>query len=136
VVLPVAKFYFSLDEALAAQSANGYTVEAGGEGADDIIHMGDFIAWNESLPYARRPEIPELAASINRELYAVDVTFAVNSAGMVRTAKAQRADPDTARVKQDAQDAIENMHFRPKFANGRGYRTRDVTMRYLYPPPL
>lgn len=136
VVLPEPKFYFSIEEALQAQSAYGYTVQAGAEGADDVIHMGDFIAWNESLPYARRPEIPQLAASVSTELYVIEMKFTIDSVGNVRTPRPQSAEPDNARVRRNAKDAIEEMQFRPKFANGRGYRTRDVTMRYLYPPPL
>ena len=136
LVLPEPKFYFSLDQAFAAQSAYGYTVQSGVDDAEDSIHMGDFIAWNESLPYARRPEIPELTASVSTELYAVEVSFAIDSVGNVRTARAQWAEPDRVRIRRDAQDAIEEMQFRPKFANGRGYRARNVTMRYLYPPPL
>lgn len=135
-VLPAPEFYFSMDEALAAQDAYGYTVEPGGEDSDDVIHMGDFVAWNESLPYAGRPEIPELASSVSRELYAVDVTFSIDSVGNVRTARAQQAEPDEVRIRVNAQNAIEAMQFRPKFGNGRGYRARDVTMRYLYPPPF
>jgi len=136
VVLPEAEFHFSVDEALAAQSAYGYTFESGGEDNDDVIHLGDFIAWNESLPYARRPEIPELASSVNRELYVVELQFSIDSIGNVRIPKVQQAEPDTTRVRRNAIDAIEDMQFRPEFANGRGYRTRNVTMRYFYPPPL
>ena len=136
LVLPESDFYFSIDEALAAQTIYGYTVGAQAEDTDDVIHLGDFIAWDESLPALRRPEIPELASTVGRELYAVEVRFTINSIGRVRSPRVEQSEPDQARVKRNAKDAIEAMQFRPKFSNGRGYRTRNVTMRYLYPPPL
>jgi hypothetical protein len=134
IVLPEPIFYTSIDEAIDAQTAYGYTVTPADDG--EQIHMGEYIAWNESLPYARRPQIPDEASSIATELYVVEVEFNISSQGEVRTPDAQWADPDVVRVRRDAQDAIEDMQFRPRFYDGRWRRVRDVTMRYLYPPKL
>jgi hypothetical protein len=136
VVLPETQFYTSLDQALASQIEYGYTVSPGAEDGDTVVHMGDFIAWNESLPFARRPELPEQASSINTELRAVELRFTINSRGKTRNPKTLAAEPDTATVKRDAQDAVREMQFRPKFVQRRWRRIEDVTMRYLYPPPL
>ena len=136
VVLPVAQFHLSLDAALEAQSGYGYTVVPGEGDNDAVVHMGDFIAWNESLPFARRPQLPEQASGLNTELSVADVRFTINSRGKTRNPRVQAADPDTARVSRDTQEAIKKMQFRPKFVQRRWRRIENVTMRYLYPPPF
>ena len=138
VVLPVAQYHLSLGQALAQQAADGYTVtpSAGnGEGNHKSVHMGDFVAWNESLPSARRPAMPELAVVLDTGLNTVQVRFSIDSVGKSRTPHTEQAVPDSARVHHDAQEAIEDMQFRPGFINGRWRRIGDVTMRYMYPPP-
>lgn len=134
VVLPVNQFHLSVEEALAQQSANGYFIEPAGENRDESIHMENFIAWNESLPYARRPAMPELARSAVEQLNTVEVLFSINSRGKSNDAEVQASNPDTVRVRVDARDAVEEMQFRPRFVNGRWRRVEDVTMQYLYPP--
>ena len=140
VVLPVAQFHLSLDAAIAQQEYSGYRVEASTEnetGPDDAIHLGDFIALNESLPFARRPEPPELALPIATEPNAVvELRFRIDSVGKSRSPRIEQSTPDLARVQRDAKDAIESMQFRPRFERGRWRAIRNVTMRYLYPPPM
>jgi len=140
VVLPVAQFHLSLDAAIAQQEYSGYRVEASTEnetGPDDAIHLGDFIALNESLPFARRPESPELALPIATEPNAVvELRFRIDSVGKSRSPRIEQSTPDLARVQRDAKDAIESMQFRPRFERGRWRAIRNVTMRYLYPPPM
>ena len=80
VVLPVAQYHLSIDAAVAAQTAYGYVVTPGQDG-DDTVHLGDYIAWNESLPVARRPEIPEYASSVTTQLRRVDLEFNISSRG-------------------------------------------------------
>lgn len=133
IVLPANQFHRSIEEALAQQAEQGYRVESGDENADELVHMGDFIAWNESLPFTRRPAMPGLVASAIEELNIVQLVFSINSRGKTLNAKAQEAEPDTARVKRDARDAAEDMLFRPRFVQGKRRRVEDVTMRYLYP---
>lgn len=135
IVLPVSEFYFSLAEAVAAQNAYGYRISFD-EDDKEIVHMGTYVAWSESVPYAERPELPKLAESLETELRSVDVKFTIWQRGNTRTPRAQRSNPDTVRIRRDAQDAIKDMQFRPRFANRRWKRLRDVTMNYLYPPPL
>lgn len=133
VVLPVHKYHLSIDQALEQQTAQGYNIKQGTEGVDELVHMGDFIAWNESLPYARRPEMPDLAAGAIEELSTAQVRFSLNSRGKTLNAKAREAAPDTVRVRRDARDAIEDMQFRPRFVQGRWKRVVNVSIRYLYP---
>jgi hypothetical protein len=133
--LPVSEFYFSLEEAVAAQNAYGYRISFD-EDDKEIVHMGTYVAWSESVPYAEQPELPKLAESLETELRSVDVKFTIWQRGNTRTPRAQRSNPDTVRIRRDAQDAIKDMQFRPRFANRRWKRLRDVTMNYLYPPPL
>ncbi len=136
VVLPELQFHQSLDVALAQQSGYGYTVVPAEGDNDVVVHMGDFIAWSESLPFARRPLIPEQASTVSTELDVVELRFTINSRGTTRNPRAQTADPDTARLKRDAQDAVKKMQFRPKFVQRRWRRIENVTMRYIVPPPF
>ncbi len=135
VVLPVSEFYFSLADAVAAQNADGYKISFD-EDKQEAVHMGTYVAWSESVPYAEQPELPKLAASLATELRSVDVKFTIWQRGNTRTPSAQRSNPDTVRIRRDAQDAIRNMQFRPRFVDRRWKRLRDVTMNYQYPPPL
>ena len=135
VVLPVSEFYFSLADAIAAQDADGYKISFD-EDKQEAVHMGTYVAWSESVPYAEQPELPKLAASLATELRSVDVKFTIWQRGNTRTPSAQRSNPDTVRIRRDAQDAIKNMQFRPRFVDRRWKRLRGVTMNYQYPPPL
>ena len=135
VVLPVEQYDLNLNDALTQQIDYGYTVEPGEGGSDDVVHMGDFVAWNESLPFARRPTIPELVAAVTTGFNTVTVQFSIDSRGKSKNTRARQAEPDVVRVRRDAQDGIKEMQFRPRFVKGRWRPTDNVTMRYLYPPP-
>jgi hypothetical protein len=135
IVLPVSEYYMTLEEALTDQNGNGYRITQDEDG-EELVHMGNFLAWNESINIARQPPIPVRAASVSTELNTVDVRFTVYSNGETRTPRAQAAQPDEVRIRRDAQDAIEDMRFRPRFYNGRWRTLRGVTMTYRYPPKL
>ncbi|MBL4819394.1 MAG: hypothetical protein JKY98_00175 [Gammaproteobacteria bacterium] len=134
VVLPVEQMYFSLDEALEEQAGYNYKSEPVENGDGDSIHMGDFIAWNESLPFLRRPGMPQLASSVKTPLNEVELVFSISSRGKSRNPKVLQSEPDKVRVKRDARDAIKAMQFRPRFVHGKWQRINDVKIRYLYPP--
>jgi len=142
IVLPVYQFHFSLQAALDDQVSYGYKVqtekEQEQEGEVDLedksFHLGDFIAWNKSLPFIQRPPIPQLASSVTIEFNEIDLIFSINSRGKSTNPKVVQAEPDTARFKRDARDAIKDMQFRPRFVNGRWRRAEYVTMRYLFLP--
>ena len=137
VVLPVTQYHLSLDEALAQQATYGYSVGSNTKNEvspDNTVHMGDFIAWNESLPFARRPAIPELASKLNTELNTVQMRFTINSIGKARSPRTGQAEPNTVKARRGARNSINELQFRPSFVNGRWRRIRNVTLRYLYPP--
>ena len=133
VVLPVAQFHFSLDDAITQQTASGYSAVPGAEAAEDAYHLVDFVAWNELAPTSRLPALPEPASAAKMELNSVQLQFSINSRGKSRDAKAVEATTDSARVRGHAQNAVKAMQFRPKFARRGGQRIDDVMMNYLYP---
>jgi hypothetical protein len=98
VVLPVAQFHFSLDDAITQQTASGYSAVLGAEAAEDTYHLVDFVAWNELAPTSRLPALPEPASAAKRELNSVQLQFSINSRGKSRDAKAVEATTDSARV--------------------------------------
>lgn len=59
--------------------------------------------------------------------------FSIDSRGKSSDAKASKADPDTPRVRSDAQNAVRAMQFRPRLVQNIARRTTDATMNYLYP---
>ncbi|MDP6416622.1 MAG: hypothetical protein QGG54_16560 [Gammaproteobacteria bacterium] len=95
VVLPVSEYYLSLDAAMAQQAATGYAVNTSEEGESSVttVHMGDFIAWNESLPFAHRPATPELIEPLSEELISVSLRFTINSVGKSRAPVFRRQCP-------------------------------------------
>ncbi len=134
VALPVARFHSSLEDALAQQEQDGYSLASNRERADrGDVHMGDFIAANDALPFAQFSAMPELLSGLNTELNSVTLQFSIDSVGRSRNARAMVADSNSVAVRADAQTAIEKMQFRPCYVKGRWRRVRDVTMRYLSP---
>ncbi len=134
IALPAAQFYPSLDEALADQSSYGYTVTIDGEGKE-TIHMGNFLAWRKRTPNVRYPAVPEQASLLDKKLNTVDLSFSISPRGKARSVEALQASPNTEEVKREAISAVRKIQFRPRIEASRWNRTRDVTMRYLYPQP-
>ena len=138
-VLPMPQFHFSLEQMLAAQTADGYTVlssNATDQVRNNRVHLGDFSAWGRTETY--RPPIPQFASTMNTEIntenHSVQVRFNINSIGYSENVRTESAQPDTREAKAIARDAVKIMQFRPVFVNGRWRRIRDVTLRYNYQP--
>ena len=134
IVLPVTEYYFTMEDAIAAQDAAGYRYIRGEEDNDPVVHLGNFIAWNESLLNAAKPAPPEVLLDLKIELHRADLRFTIQSRGETRTPDAESSVPDTVQAKVDAQDALKMMIFRPRFRGNRWRRIEDVTITYWYPP--
>jgi len=135
VSLPVAKFYSRLADAVGSQDAVGFQYRSTPDG-EPAMHLGTFVAWSESLPFAQRPDLPAAAASLEASLdyYQLDMTFTLNSRGTTRNPKITESSTDRARVRNDARDALRDMQFRPFFEGGRWRRTENLSIRYLVLP--
>ncbi|MDD9889960.1 MAG: hypothetical protein OXU66_03685 [Gammaproteobacteria bacterium] len=134
IVLPVTEYFFTMEEAIAAQDAAGYRFTRGTEDEDPMVHLGNFIAWNESLLNAAKPAPPAILADLEEELHRVDIRFTIYSRGETRTPDVESSEPDTRQPKVDGSDAVEMMIFRPRFRGNRWRTLRNATISYWYPP--
>ena len=133
VVLPVTEYYLSIDDANYAQEAEGYSFVRGGVDEDPQISLGNYTAWNESVPYTPMPTPPELLSDIDFELTKAEMRFRISSRGKTRGPDAESSEPDTVRARRNAEDALKEMVFRPRFVGSRWRPLRDLTMTYWYP---
>jgi hypothetical protein len=138
-VLPLAEFHFSLQSLLDAQdyqlSNSGAEIVLEDNAEDELLYLGDFFAWSQSLPFSQRPNAPDPVTFTVSGLNAVEMVFSINSRGKSSNPKVIQAVPDQGRVKRDSRDAVREVQFRPRFVDGRWRRVDNVSMRYLYVPP-
>ena len=123
----------SIDDANYAQEAEGYSFVRGGMDEDPQISLGNYTAWNESVPYTPMPTPPELLSDIEFELTKAEMRFRISSRGKTRGPDAESSEPDTVRARRNAEDALKEMVFRPRFVGSRWRPLRDLTMTYWYP---
>ena len=97
-VLPVSEYYTSIDEAINAQKATGYEVLNGEEGSDPKVYLGNYTAWNESVPYTAMPALPEILSDIELELTKVEMEFRISSRGKTRGPDAESSEPDLSLI--------------------------------------
>ena len=133
VVLPVTEYYSSIDEANYAQEAEGYKFIRGVSDEDPQVYLGNYPAWNESVPYTPMPTLPDLLSDIELDLTQVEMRFRISSRGKTRGPDAESSDPDTVRARRTAEDALKEMVFRPRFVGSRWRPLENLTMTYWYP---
>ena len=132
-VIPAHEYYTSIDDAMSAQAADGYVYTEGEDGEDPKIHLGDYTAWNESVPFTPMPNPPNMLSDIELGLTRVDTRFRISSRGKTRGPDAETSDPESVRARRDAEDALKEMVFRPRFVGTRWRPIRNLTMTYWYP---
>ena len=132
-VIPAHEYYTSIDDAMSAQAADGYVYTEGEDGEDPKIHLGDYTAWNESVPFTPMPNPPDMLSDIELGLTRVDTRFRISSRGKTRGPDAETSDPESVRARRDAEDALKEMVFRPRFVGTRWRPIRNLTMTYWYP---
>ena len=132
-VIPAHEYYTSIEDAMSAQAADGYVYTEGEDGEDPKIHLGDYTAWNESVPFTPMPNPPNMLSDIELGLTRVDTRFRISSRGKTRGPDAETSDPESVRARRDAEDALKEMVFRPRFVGTRWRPIRNLTMTYWYP---
>lgn len=115
VVLPAAKFHFTLRGALDEQASNGFSITSGGESNEESIHMGTYLAWSTAVPGVRFPTIPEPLLIPNLEVDPTRFQFTISPRNNLIS--------------------ISRLRIRPEFESGKFQETRDVTIDYLAPVP-
>ena len=133
VVIPAPEYYTSINDAMNAQEASGYLYSEGEQSEDPKIHLGNYTAWNESVAYTPLPSPPNLLSDIELDLTRVEIGFRISSRGKTRGPDAESSDPDSVRARRNAQDALKEMVFRPRFEGTRWRPTKNLTMTYWYP---
>lgn len=136
VMLPEPTLLLSLQGAIDAQDQTGYRVIAGSGDEQPVFDLGTFIAWSDSLPVARRPELPAAVAALDTMLdyHQLEVSFTLNSRGDTRNPDILASSTDSARVRRDTTLALRRIRFRPYFDEGRWRRVDEVRLRYLVLP--
>ncbi|MFM1897432.1 MAG: hypothetical protein RLZZ385_2506 [Pseudomonadota bacterium] len=135
VALPIEVYYTRLADMQAHARRGSLPDAAFGPLEADSVNLGQFTAWNESLPFLAQPATPAAAGNLELPYREVDVQFRINSRGQVSAPEVLRAEPDQVRIRRDAMEAVRKMQFRPAIVTGRGRRVDPVVMRYRYPEP-
>ena len=129
-LVPVSRFYPTLEEAIARQEAELATWRPDQE---DAIYVAPFTAWDESSPNVSEPVSDNAFWEFENNYHQVDLEFRINSRGGVSSVDIIAADPDDRRSRRLARNAARELRFRPAIVEGRGQRLRDVQMRVLLP---
>jgi len=78
----MSRFHFTVDAAMAEQQP----VEQAIPGANfdgDVVMISDFTAWHESIPFVRRPELPNLFTNDPTKLNHVLLQIGVGGNGQI-----------------------------------------------------
>ena len=129
-LLPVSRFYPTLEEAIAHQEAE---LAPWRPEQEDAIYVAPFKAWDESAPNVREPVSDSAFWEYENNYHQVDLEFNISSRGGVSSVDIIAAEPDDRRSRRLARTAARDLRFRPAMEEGRGQRLRDVQMRVLLP---
>lgn len=129
MVIPVDKFFLSLDDAIAYQQQSLDQLDPIPE---DQLHLGVFTAWSEALASTQKPVNPDPFWQLDLPYNQVDVSFSVSSRGGVSSVDVISSIPDERSVRRKASRALREINFRPAIVKGRGKRVKDVRIRYRF----
>jgi len=130
-LIPAPQFYSNFADAQEELDSRTLNI---GEISSDVVHLGEFIAWEEGLDATAMPRVQILQEEVELNLHRVDISFSVNQRGDVYSVDAISAEPDGRWVRLEATRAARELDIRPALTDGRGTRVRDVHLRYYYLP--
>ena len=128
-VIPYDKFYTRLGDVIAYQQDSLDQIE---ELDSNVIHLGVFTAWNESLPSTPKPIADNPALELELNYNQVDLSFEVNSSGRTASREVLKATPPERSVERKASRALREIHFRPAIIDDKATGVRDLQIRYRY----
>ncbi len=128
-VIPVARYFTRFEELLSHQAE---TTQQATAVPKETIHVGELIAWDESLPAIRKPHRGNSILNVDLAYNRLDLSFTINSRGKVSAVKVLGAEPDERSVRRKALRALRDVQFRPAIVGGKATRLRDVQIRYLF----
>ena len=127
--IPVDRYFSKLEDAIAYQRSSLNQI---GPIASEIVHLGVFSAWNESVPATQLPVQDDPFWNLNLSYNQIDLKFSISSRGGASSTKVIGSVPDETSVRSEARRAVRDMQFRPAIFAGRSRRVRDVQIRYLF----
>lgn len=127
--IPVDRYFSKLEDAIAYQRSSLNQI---GPIASEIVHLGVFSAWNESVPATQLPVQDDPFWNLNLSYNQIDLKFSISSRGGASSTKVIGSVPDEKSVRSEARRAVRDMQFRPAIFAGRSRRVRDVQIRYLF----
>ena len=136
-IIPMAKFHFSIDSAMAEQEPFNSESILNIETDDEINEVMEFIAWQELLPAFSRPRRPGRPASISgarTPIYSTLLELEVNTRGYVNSVRTLGSVPDDHTVRNHAERGVSRLVFRPNPVNWWKAQKRTVNLLYSYPP--
>jgi TonB family protein len=128
-VIPVARYFTRFEELLSHQAE---TTQQATAVPKETIHVGELIAWDESLPAIRKPHRGNSILNVDLAYNRLDLSFTINSRGKVSAVKVLGAEPDERSVRRKALRALRDVQFRPAIVGDKATRLRDVQIRYLF----
>ena len=131
-LLPLSRFYATLEEAIAHQDAEFHSWRPDSE---DANHVAPFAAWNVSAPNVREPLSDNAFWDTSSDFYQFDLEFNIGSRGDVSAVEVLNDESGDRRVRRMALVSVAKQRFRPALVDGRRQRLRDVQMRFLIPRP-
>lgn len=129
VVIPVDRFFRSLDEAIAYQQQSADQLQPA---ANDQVHLGVFTAWSESLDSTQKPVNPDPFWQLDLAHSQADLSFNISSSGRISSVDVIEAIPDERSMRRKAVRAMREIQIRPAIVEGRYRRVRDVQIRYRF----
>lgn len=134
-VLPMNSFHPSIAQAMQEQRPKAGNIDRNIFAEEAVEKAMEFTAWNESLPFARRPDKTSLITGLSTELSSILLQFSVDKNGNVRNVKSIASYPQSAKVRAYARDAVTRFTFRSDpTANRWRSNRRAVDLVYRYTP--
>lgn len=136
-VIPMARYHFTLEEAISEQEPALVAVELAPEGDEtgpSELPIVEFVAWNESLPFARRPQTSGMIESFNVPLYSVLMEVVIGATGHPSRLRILGTTSDDPSVLIHARDAMRRFTFRPNSLSWWLSKKKSVNLLYVFPP--
>ena len=129
-LLPVSRFYPTLEEAIAQQEAE---LAAWRPEQKEAAHVAIFRTWNDMAPNLMEPVSDHVFWNSPSNHYQVDLKFNINSQGSVSAVEVLDVEPADREIRSRVRKAVDKMRFRPFMEDNRRRGLRDVHMRVLVP---
>lgn len=136
-VIPMARYHSTLEDAISEQEPKLVAVELAPEGAEtgpSELPIVEFVAWNESLPFARRPQTSGMIESFNVPMHSVLMELVIGATGHPNRLRILGTTSEDPSVLIHARDAMRRFTFRPNSLSWWLSKKKSVNLLYVFPP--